>query len=144
MPFGGSNRKKKKSLARRYFDAQPVVRAARSKDMAVAGAARAETAKIMGQSISGSIDLSGVRPALNRAASGAIEKASQINRAMFPSLSQAAADMPRSRVNPANFPTSYGERARSTKEDQPARARFRGSRRAAGRVSLKIPSLGGF
>jgi hypothetical protein len=44
----------------------------------------------------------------------------------------------------ANFPTSYGERAVSTKEDQPARARFRRARRAAGRVSLRIPSLGGF
>ena len=143
MPFGGSRRKTKKSLARRYFDAQPVVRAANSKAMGVAGAARAETAKIMGSG-SRTPDMSGVRAGLNQAASGAIEKASKINRVMFPSIGQAVADMPRSRVNPANFPTSYGERARSTKEDQPARARFRGSRRAAGRVSLRIPSLGGF
>ena len=84
------------------------------------------------------------REFFNQAASRAIEKASKINRAMFPSLSQAAADMPRQRVNPANFPMRGYAKRKSTKADQPARARFRGARRAAGRVSLRIPDLGGF
>ena len=91
MPFGGSRRKTKKSLARRVFENDPVVRLANSDAARVAGAARAETAKIMG---SGSRvpNMSGVRAGLNRAASGAIEKAARINRAMFPSIGQAAAD----------------------------------------------------
>lgn len=143
MPFGTGKRRKSKpedkpkTFARRYFDSQPVVRATNSKAMGVAGAARAKTAKLSVP------DMSGVRAGLNRAASGAIKKASEVNRVMFPSIGQAAADMPRPRVNPANFPTSYGERARSTKEDQPARARFRNLRRSAGRISLRIPGFGG-
>ena len=71
-------------------------------------------------------------------------KAAQINRVMFPSIGQAAADMSRRRVNPANFPMQGYAKRQSTKADQPARAKFRRARQAAGRVRLKIPGLGGF
>ena len=70
-------------------------------------------------------------------------KAAQINRAMFPSMGQAAADLPRPRVNPANFPMQGYAKRRSTKADQPARARFGDLRRSARRTRLKIPGLGG-
>ena len=70
-------------------------------------------------------------------------KAAQINRIMFPSVGQAAADMPRRRVNSANFPMQGYAKRKSTRADQPARARFRASRQAAGRISLRIPGLGG-
>ena len=79
----------------------------------------------------------------SRKPSGFFEKAAEINRAMFPSLSQAAADLPRRQVNPANFPMQGYAKRQSTKADQPARARYRGARKAAGRVRLRIPGLGG-
>ena len=144
MLFGPVKRRKskpedkpKKSLARRWFENDPMVRLANSDAARVAGSARAETAKLSVP------DMSGVRAGLNRAASGAIEKASKVNRAVFPSMGQAAADMPRPRVNAANFPAQGYAKRYSTKADQPARARFGDLRRSARRTRLKIPGLGG-
>ena len=70
-------------------------------------------------------------------------RAAKINRAMFPSTGQAAADLPRPRVNAANFPAQGYAKRKSTKADQPARARFGDLRRSARRTRLKIPGLGG-
>ena len=138
MPFGPYNtRKPEKSLARRIFEKDPVVRLANSNAARVAGAARASTAKLSVP------DMSGVRAGLNQAASGAIKKAAKVNRVMFPSMGQAAADLPRPRVNAANFPAQGYAKQRSTKADQPARARFGDLRRSARRTRLKIPGLGG-
>jgi len=87
--------------------------------------------------------LGNLRTAASKAFSSGINKAAKVNRAMFPSLSQAAADMPRPRVNAANFPAQGYAKQRSTKADQPARARFGDLRRSARRTRLKIPGLGG-
>tara|TARA_Y100001973_G_C5205266_1_gene341029 strand:- start:747 stop:1070 length:324 start_codon:yes stop_codon:yes gene_type:complete len=71
-------------------------------------------------------------------------KAAQINRIMFPSVGQAAADLPPPRVNAANFPAKGYAKRKSTKADQPARARYKDLRRAAKRTRLKIPTIGGY
>ena len=119
MPFG-SRRKKKKAES----------------TMGVVGGARAATAKLSVP------NMSGVRAGLNRAAEVTIDKAVKVNRIMFPSLSQAAADLPPPRVNAANFPAKGYAKRKSTKADQPARARYRDLRK--GRRPLQIPMLGGY
>ena len=146
MPFGTGKRRKSKpedkpkTFARRYFDAQPAVRAVNSNAGQTMGAARAATAKLSVP------NMSGVRAGLNRAAEVTIDKAVKVNRIMFPSLSQAAADLPPPRVNAANFPAKGYAKRKSTKADQPARARYKDLRKALrkGRRPLQIPMLGGY
>ena len=128
MPFGPGPRRKKKKV-------EPVSSAPRHVD---------PNTGMKDRRSSFERGIGNLRTAASRAFSSGINKAAKVNRAMFPSLSQAAADMPRPRVNPANFPMQGYAKRKSTKADQPARARFRGARRAAGRVSLRIPDLGGY